>query len=126
MGLEPFTFFSDCGSFDAFLRYFHTFVSQIAGCAKAISWHLFPSKPPGTGIDPCSFKSKSPRLHVENFSVGMQQWSRGLLNLVDNPLGATGFKSHSECGRYFKWDFGNRPKRTLFARNSRTSGFADL
>src|ERR1700732_2214636 len=104
MGLEAFTYFFDNGSPDAFLRCFNAFVGGTAGRSAAVSWHLLPSQPSRVGINPCPRKSKSPWLHVENYCIGMQQWCRGLLNLVDNPLGATGFESRSACDRYFERD----------------------
>src|SRR6266436_8771544 len=115
MGVEPFAFFCNGLSCDAFLRRLYECVGQTARCTEAESWHLLPPKPSGTGIDPRSFKSKSTRLHFENYCVGVQQWSRGLLNPVDNPFSAAGFESRSECPRHFERDFGNRQKRPLFA-----------
>src|SRR5438045_3828111 len=102
MGLEPVAFFFKDVSPDACIRLLSAFFSQAAICTKALSRHLLSSQPPGTGIDSCSFNSKSQRLHVENCGIGMQQWSRGLLNLVDNPLSSTGFENHGAGVRYFK------------------------
>ena len=109
-----------------FLRYVPAFVSGAAVCTEAVSRHLLPSKPSRTRIDAFSFKSTSKRLYVETFSVGMQQWSRGLLNPVDNPLGATGFECHSTCVDISSEILEIAQKGLYSLRANRTSGFANL
>src|SRR5215472_9164494 len=104
---------TDLESFSSFLA--RPGVRQAFACfgsalcrAEAIFWYVFFAKPGGAGIDGPSARPEGPWLQLGSFSAGLRQGRRGLLNIVDNLLGASGLESQHARSRHFPANSGIR------------------
>src|SRR5437867_13384954 len=84
-------------SSNTFIREFLASFSSVESGATPVFGYVLFSEPSETETDPPFVGSKRHWFDLENSILGMQQWGRGLLYPVDNPLKKTGPESHFTC-----------------------------